>query len=430
MAKIQILDKTDYKLVNMEEKTLAEQVLYSYDVPADTLSLGGTLRITINTLQYKLDPPLITDTTPPQITINTPTVDPTYSSSTTPILVGGTTWDNVAVTDVTWLCAQPSGIISGEADGTDVWTVADLPLEVGTNRFVATAYDADGNTSTAELDITYGTLDAIACGYECPAEQYAEATYNGSSVYAGPAIRVSSASTLDNFTGLVALYIPDQAGIALALYNNQPLSGLTSSQVLDTYNVTLNTSDVLRIESSDTLTTYDVLINGITVISKYITGASLSSLNSCVAFPTVTSVPADTIPSVVTSPEEVVIVKLADQSVTSSTDLVDDNELTFDVGANETWIIKVLLYVTGNSLKYTFTMPSGSTGKFWDPYINYFEADFDATIYMGAGNEEAYVSLVTGDIAGSVRFRWAQNYVSTTPTVLKAYSSLTAYRKT
>ena len=92
------------------------------------------------------------DTTPPAVTITTPTNQATYGTTSGTVSLSGTATDNVGVTQVTW--ASSSGA-SGAASGTGAWSVAGIALQPGSNLFTVTAQDAAGNSSTDTLDVTY-----------------------------------------------------------------------------------------------------------------------------------------------------------------------------------------------------------------------------------------------------------------------------------
>ena len=97
-------------------------------------------------------PPLPSDTTNPAVTITTPTSNATHSTSATPLSLGGTASDNVAVTQVTWVNDRGG---SGTASGTTAWSVSGIALQTGQNVLTVTARDAAGNTATDQLTVTY-----------------------------------------------------------------------------------------------------------------------------------------------------------------------------------------------------------------------------------------------------------------------------------
>ena len=70
------------------------------------------------------------DTTPPAITITSPTSSPTFATSSSPLTLVGTASDNVGVTQVTWANSRGG---SGTATGTTSWTAGGIVLQVGSN---------------------------------------------------------------------------------------------------------------------------------------------------------------------------------------------------------------------------------------------------------------------------------------------------------
>ncbi len=106
-----------------------------------------------DTLTVTYTPP---DTTLPTVTITTPTSAATHTASATPLALGGTASDNVAVTQVTWSNDRGG---SGTATGTTSWSVSGIVLLSGQNVLTVTARDAAGNTSTDTLTVTYTPAD-------------------------------------------------------------------------------------------------------------------------------------------------------------------------------------------------------------------------------------------------------------------------------
>lgn len=99
-----------------------------------------------------LPPP--TDTTPPTIYIESPTTNPTYSTSYSPLAVlSGSASDDTAVSYVTWSNDRGG---TGTASGTASWNVTPLTLQPGVNVITVRAYDAAGNASVVDtITITY-----------------------------------------------------------------------------------------------------------------------------------------------------------------------------------------------------------------------------------------------------------------------------------
>src|SRR5437870_771108 len=98
------------------------------------------------------------DTTPPTVSISAPTSNPTFSTSTTPLTLGGTASDNVGVTQVTWVNSAGG---SGTATGTTSWTASGIVLQPGANGLTVTATDAAGNTATDALTVTFTPTFAL-----------------------------------------------------------------------------------------------------------------------------------------------------------------------------------------------------------------------------------------------------------------------------
>jgi hypothetical protein len=131
--------------------------------------------------------------------------------------------------------------------------------------------------------------------------------------------------------------------------------------------------------------------------------------------------------------------KSANQSVTSSTTLVNDTHLKFAVAANETFIFQIWLWVYADNgtpdIKLTVTGPSGSTIAF-SPSTYYATGDGTTalgTVTTGGGTFGAFVdanernqlyfgSILNGSTAGDLQLQWAQNTSSATSTTVKAGS--------
>ena len=96
------------------------------------------------------------DTTPPIVTITSPTSNPTYSTSSSPLSIGGTASDNIGVTQVTWSNDRGG---SGTCSGTTSWSASNITLYSGVNVITVTARDSAGNTGTDTLTVTYTPPD-------------------------------------------------------------------------------------------------------------------------------------------------------------------------------------------------------------------------------------------------------------------------------
>src|SRR5215475_1994206 len=84
--------------------------------------------------------------------------------------------DNVGVTRVVWRNDRasvdlPDHLARGNANGTTVWSVNDVPLAHGVNRLTVTASDAAGNAGSATVIVRYRPeflIDTIAGNGQAP----------------------------------------------------------------------------------------------------------------------------------------------------------------------------------------------------------------------------------------------------------------------
>lgn len=119
--------------------------------------------------------------------------------------------------------------------------------------------------------------------------------------------------------------------------------------------------------------------------------------------------------------------KTADEVVTISTVLQDDDHLTVAVAANTSYRFEALLRVTSNSsadIKAAFVVPTGATLT-WSGMANSNANSADGS---GVANSIAITVstpvivqisgiVVTGSTAGNLQLQWAQNLASSTTTV-------------
>ena len=96
------------------------------------------------------------DTQDPTITITSPTSSSSYNTSNSTVSLGGSSSDNVGVTQVSWANNRGG---SGTASGTTTWSVSSISLQEGDNVITVTARDAEGNTGTDIITVTYTPPD-------------------------------------------------------------------------------------------------------------------------------------------------------------------------------------------------------------------------------------------------------------------------------
>lgn len=142
--------------------------------------------------------------------------------------------------------------------------------------------------------------------------------------------------------------------------------------------------------------------------------------------------------------------KTADQTVTSSTALVDCTNMSFPIGANETWTADFNVYasgVTAGDIRLAINVPSGATGRFSvvgpSEGVSAFSDNFsagasstltDAVVYIrgtitgGEVLHRAHLRVVNGSTAGTVQLRFAQGTSNGTGTSVLTHSNVEARR--
>ncbi len=113
------------------------------------------------------------------------------------------------------------------------------------------------------------------------------------------------------------------------------------------------------------------------------------------------------------------IIKQVDETIQSSAMFHNDNDFKFEGKANRVYTVVIyLLYSSGSvpDFKYTWSVPSGATGKALNGYFNsntdFNTQDIDATetIQMASGVRatNTWGSIVMGSVSGTCNFQWAQ----------------------
>ena len=143
-------------------------------------------------------------------------------------------------------------------------------------------------------------------------------------------------------------------------------------------------------------------------------------------------------------------VKAADETVTSSTSLQNDDALVVALGASTDYAILMYLELTTNTaadFKYTFTTPSSPTrvgngmflygadgrpqtkhdGSYGDPHLTALTSTETFEVATTAATGMAYFSSIrNGSNAGNLQFQWAQNTSNGSGTTVSAGSWLCA----
>jgi uncharacterized protein (TIGR03437 family) len=94
--------------------------------------------------------PDVGDTQAPTVKITFPTENPTLITTAGLLSLEGTAADNTRITHLFWSNDRGG---SGRAFGTTDWFADDIPLQVGVNKITVTAFDGNGNTASATLQV-------------------------------------------------------------------------------------------------------------------------------------------------------------------------------------------------------------------------------------------------------------------------------------
>ncbi len=249
-----------------------------------------------------------------------------------------------------------------------------------------------------------------------------------------------SVDTINDYAGMNNLAVGDAfdsnykavIGGTTKIYRH---TATTTNNLLELYSDVGGTStQQLKVQANGDLTT----IGKVTAAS--FSGAGLTdcdATNSKLLWDTTTSQF-----SCGTDRASVTIRKTADESVTSSTTLQNDDQLTFSIGANETYIYHIIMNATmasAGSIKYTVTAPSGATCSTSSFGIDstgsggeLLNAGCGTSGFYGGTGTTSYETIdgtvTTGATPGTVTLQWAQNSSNGTATVVKAGSQLVAYK--
>lgn len=126
-------------------------------------------------------------------------------------------------------------------------------------------------------------------------------------------------------------------------------------------------------------------------------------------------------------------VKSADETVTSSTVLQNDDHLFVSVAANTTYLLELVFVFNANAsgdLKTTFTVPASTTGTLLATSDAGTSAGVSMTstaVWDGTGADEQgrmWGRVVTSSTSGTVRLQWAQNASFGTGTIIRNGSFL------
>jgi YD repeat-containing protein len=220
-------------------------ISYTYDAAGNRLTYSGAVA---------------NDTIAPNISITSPTTASSYTNTTATINLSGTASDNTGVTFVTW--QNYSGGI-GVASGTNSWSITGIPLKYGVNSISVTAYDAAGNSSFADLVVTFSPGIGSAPPNQITGNSLANGIYrftlNGQ---VGSNYVICASSDLKYWTplstntipqaGLLVFVDPNAGGYAQRFYRAVPLG--TAITLPPQYTISVAPSSIAYIIPSNSIT--------------------------------------------------------------------------------------------------------------------------------------------------------------------------------
>ena len=129
------------------------------------------------------------------------------------------------------------------------------------------------------------------------------------------------------------------------------------------------------------------------------------------------------------------IVKGTAQSVNNSEVLVDDNELTKTLRANQEYAFECRIFINSSAVadfKYDFNVPAGATIEInefapdHDTDVTIIDATIDVTVTTGGTDSVIafFGRITTGATVGNVTYRFAQNTAEVSNTTVQVGSSL------
>jgi len=92
------------------------------------------------------------DIIPPTISIQTPTINQSFTTNTSSISLAGIASDNVALKQVIWSSDRAG---NGYANGANTWDILNVPLQFGANVITVTSEDIAGNLQIDSINIIY-----------------------------------------------------------------------------------------------------------------------------------------------------------------------------------------------------------------------------------------------------------------------------------
>ncbi len=151
-------------------KNYAEDVSYTLSSGDGRKTIYVWYKDAAGNISASANDSIVLDTTAPTITITSPTSDSTYTTTTSPIRIGGIASDNASgIRGVRWSNSKGESWL---VNGTTNWLIPGINLAIGNNSITVTATDAAGNTSTDMIIVTYNKISETAEKTRRDAEAY------------------------------------------------------------------------------------------------------------------------------------------------------------------------------------------------------------------------------------------------------------------
>ena len=198
------------------------------------------------------------DTGKPTIQITAPTTQPTFATTTNPLVISATIKDNDAVDFVQWRNNRANSGIFFPAGAGDNWNSSNINLRTGLNLITITATDRAGNTATATLAVS---LNAQADDTTVPTVKINFPTTNPTFITSGGLLTLAGVAA-DNRQITHLLWSNDRGGSGRALgttaweVENIPLQVGVNKLTVTAYDINANTSQaVITVLSNPAQTT-------------------------------------------------------------------------------------------------------------------------------------------------------------------------------
>jgi len=149
----------------------------AWSIPSVNVDASTVLTVTATDKSGNSTRALLTlvrgDASAPVIKIYTPTTAPSYSTTASSVVLGGTASDDRGIAQVAWSNSAGGG---GVAFGTTGWSTPSVPLVVGVNVITVTVKDAAGNSATATTSVTRSESNPNPMGNPPPSGSTSGAT--------------------------------------------------------------------------------------------------------------------------------------------------------------------------------------------------------------------------------------------------------------